>query len=476
MSGLKREVGLFAAICTAVGIVVSSSALVSLGQGFGLGGPAFVVAMVLALLLNLFVAFSFAELTSMMPLAGGLNHYTLPAMGRTMGIFAVLVGYFAVSVLSNAAESSIAGLVISDIFLPGMGFNPTLGAFLLMVTLTLINIRGVKSFAISQVIFATIMIVSMIALSLIGLLGLGIGEPLSTRLSFDMAAGGGVLSMLGIGFWLFVGMEFVCPLAEEVKNPQKFIPLSMISALVIIFVSDILFGFMALKYIGMDALSSSAYPHVDAAMAVLGRNGQLWIGVISMVATASTLNTFVAAVPRMLYGMAKEGQFPKSFAKLNKWGSPYVGVIFVFIITVILLATGIAGVGAIMTLIMAGSVGWMIAYIIAHINVIILRKKYPNVPRSFKVPGGNILPIIGIAGLIYMIINIWPEPVMRNQIYLFAGISIVIFGAWSVYWVKFVMRKPLFETVPMEHLLKEVFESLETDKRTDVKGKNSLNI
>jgi amino acid transporter len=156
MSGLKREVGLFAAICTAVGIVVSSSALVSLGQGFGLGGPAFVVAMVLALLLNLFVAFSFAELSSIMPLAGGLNHYTLPAMGRTMGIFAVLVGYFAVSVLSNAAESSIAGFVIADIFLPGTNFNPTLGAFLLMLILTLINIRGIKSFDISQVIFASI--------------------------------------------------------------------------------------------------------------------------------------------------------------------------------------------------------------------------------------------------------------------------------------------------------------------------------
>jgi len=468
MSGLKREVGLFAAVCTAVGIVVSSSALVAVGQGFGYGGPAFVVAMVLALLLNLFVAFSFAELTSMMPLAGGLNHYTLPAMGPTMGIFSVLCGYFAVSVLSNAAESSIAGLVIADIFLPGMGFNPTLGAFLLMVILTLINLRGIKSFAISQIIFASVMIISMVALSLIGLLGLGSGQPLPTRLTFDMAAGGGVFSMIGIAFWLFVGMEFVCPLAEEVKNPQKFIPFAMIASLLIIFVSDILFGFMALKYIPMDALGASAYPHVDAAMAVMGRNGQIWIGIISMVATASTLNTFIAAIPRMLYGMANEGQFPRVFGKLNSWGCPYVGVLFVFGITVVLLATGIAGVGAIMTLIMAGSVGWMIAYIIAHVNVMILRKKYPAVQRSFQVPGGNLIPLVGIAGLLYMIANIWPEPVMKQQIYLYAGLSIVIFAAWSIYWVKFVMKKPLWETVPMEVLLKEVSQSLAEEKEKAV--------
>jgi amino acid transporter len=61
--GLKREIGLIPAIATAVGIVVSSSALLMLGQGFGLGGPAFVVAMIIAAFVNLCVAFSFAELT-----------------------------------------------------------------------------------------------------------------------------------------------------------------------------------------------------------------------------------------------------------------------------------------------------------------------------------------------------------------------------------------------------------------------------
>jgi amino acid transporter len=463
MSGLKREVGLFGAIATAVGIVVSSSVLVMAAQGFGFGGTAFVVAMVVALLINLFVAFSFAELTSMMPLAGGINHYTLPAMGPTVGIFSVLCGYFAVSVFSNAAESSIAGLVISDILFPGANISPALGAFLLMVILTLINIRGVKTFAISQMIFAGVMIFSMVTLSAIGLLGLGSGEPLPTRLTFDMAAGGGVLALLGIAFWLFVGMEFVCPMAEEVKSPQRFIPIAMISALLIIFVSNMLFGLMALKYLGMDALASSAYPHVDAASAVLGRTGQIWIGIISLVATASTLNTFIAAVPRMLYGMARQGQFPKAFGRLNKYGSPYIGVIFIFIITVALLVTGIGTVDAIVTLILAGCIGWMITYIIAHIDVLILRKKYPGVKRSFTVPGGSLIPIIGIVGLAYMIAAIWPEPVVRNQIYLYAGLFIIVFAGWSVYWVKFVMKRPLFKTISMEEILKEASDSLATE-------------
>ncbi|SDP41910.1 APC family permease [Desulforhopalus singaporensis] len=474
MSGLKREVGLTAAVCTAVGIVVSSSALVMLGQGFGLGGPAFVVAIIVALFINLFVAFSFAELASIMPLAGGINHYTLPTMGRFMGIFAVLAGYFAVSTLSNAAESSIAGLVVADIFLPGSGISPGVWALLLMVILTGINLLGVKSFARSQIIFASTMIVSMIALSMIGIFDLGSGTPLKTSITFDMAAGGGVLSMLGIAFWLFVGMEFVCPMAEEVKNPQKFIPVAMIAALLIIFVSDLLFGFMALKYVKMDALGSSSYPHVDAAMAVLGRNGQVWIGVISLVATASTLNTFIAAVPRMLYGMSKEGQFPAIFGKLNRFGVPYVGIIAVFVITVILLGTGISNVSAITTLILAGCIGWMLCYMIANLNVVILRFRYPDLKRSFKSPFGITLPVISFFGLAYMIYAIWPEDGtgMRQDIYFYSNLFLMICAVWSGYWVKFKMNKPLFETIPISVLLKETEDSLLTDEEVVDSGES----
>ncbi|MFR5880952.1 MAG: APC family permease [Cloacibacillus evryensis] len=239
MGELKREVGLIPAVATAVGIVVSSSALLMLGQGFGLGGRAFVIAMVIAALVNLFVAFS-CRTDRITAGGGGINHYTLPAMGRTVGIFAVLAGYFLVSILSNASESTIAGTVIHDYFLPDIGVGPTFWALVMMAVLTVINLFGAKSFAYSQVFLAGTMIASMVILSCIGLFELGSGQPLKTNLTWDIAAGGGILSMLSIAFWLFVGLEFVCPLAEEVKEPQRFIPIAMISGIVIIFISDIL--------------------------------------------------------------------------------------------------------------------------------------------------------------------------------------------------------------------------------------------
>ncbi|MDO4581272.1 MAG: APC family permease [Bacillota bacterium] len=463
-TGLKREIGLIPAIATAVGIVVSSSALLMLGQGFGLGGPSFIFAMIIAALVNLFVAFSFAELTGLLPAAGGINHYTLPAMGRTMGIFAVLSGYFLVSILSNAAESTIAGTVIHDFFVPNWGVSPTVWALILMVILTLINLRGIKSFAYSQVFLAGTMIVSMVILSCIGLFDLGSGEPLPTGFGAEQAGTIGFIGLLSVAFWLFVGLEFVCPLAEEVKKPQRFIPVAMIGGIVIIFISDLLFGFMAMKYLPLDTLANSTAPHVDAATAVLGRNGQIWIGIISIVATGSTLNTFVAAIPRMLYGMAKEGQFPAVFSKLNKYGSPYVGVLLVFGITVLLLAfNDPESVAMISTYVLSGCIGWMIAYIIAHANVIILRKKYPNAERPFKVPGGPILPIISTAGLILMIVLIYPDPIVAKQIFAFAGVALAVCLAWSIFWVKAIMKKPLFETVPLEQLQAELVAAADSE-------------
>ena len=243
-----KKIGVIPCVATAIGIVVSSSALTLMGEGFGSGGTAFLISMVIAAFLNLCVAFSFAELSGILPAACGINHYTLPAMGYGMGIFAVLNGYFAVSILSNAAESFVAGDVLATYLFPSLSLEGWIWAIILMLILCIINLRSVKSYAYSQVFFTSVMVGSMVILSLIGLLGLGNQPSINPQWGFDLTSGGGPFMLLGYSFWLFIGLEFVCPLAEEIENPNKFIPLAMVTALCAIFVSDTLFGLCALKY------------------------------------------------------------------------------------------------------------------------------------------------------------------------------------------------------------------------------------
>ena len=95
----------------------------------------------------------------------------------------------------------------------------------------------------------------------------------------------------------------------------------------------------------------------------------------------------------------------------------------------------------------------MIAYIVSHINVLVLRKRLPKAPRTFKVPFVPVVPIIGIIGTVWMIYNIDSDPDVRLRIY---KVCLIIFGLlalYSVIWIKKVVKKPLFKAYPVKDVM-----------------------
>lgn len=466
---LKRRLGLWAAVATGVGIVVSSSALVSLGQGFGVAGPGFILAMAAALFLNLCVAFSFAELSGIIPRAGGINHFTLPALGSFMGMVAVISGYVLVTIFAGSAEAGIAGVVFQEVFAPGI--NPMVISLALVVLLGAVNILGVEVYSTIQIILTTLLIASTVVLGVIGLTGIGAsGTPVPTTLEFN-PSGWGVFGFTALAVWLFVGVEFVTPMAEEIKKPKIYVPLAMILSLVIILIADALFGFAAIKYAPLQLLRESASPHVEAAGAILGKTGQTWMGIVTILATISTLNTLICAIARMIYSMGIEGQMPKIFGQTNRYGSPWAAVALMCGLFVVFLLVGLTNSASIVTFILAGCFCWLVTYFIAHLNVVILRYKYPNAARSFKSPLGFTFQIVGMAGILYVMFNMSPDAALRTEIYkyslLFLGLTVV----YSALWVKFVMKKGLFQPTPLEELVETVSSKQEgssTESKEDI--------
>ncbi len=95
----------------------------------------------------------------------------------------------------------------------------------------------------------------------------------------------------------------------------------------------------------------------------------------------------------------------------------------------------------------------MVAYIISHINVLILRKRLPKAPRNFKMPLVPFTSIVGILGTIWMIYNIDSSDAVRLRIY---SVCLIIFAALAVYsviWIKKVMKKPLFKALPLKDVM-----------------------
>ena len=179
------------------------------------------------------------------------------------------------------------------------------------------------------------MVIVLLALGLTAMAGSGSHPQLVQAVSSDWnPLGAGVLTLVALAIWGFVGAEFTCPLVEESRQPERNIPLAMILGIVVIFVTTALYSIGALFYVPREQLAASALPHYLYATALLGEAGKVFLVVAAITATCSTLNSSLAAVPRMLYGMAHNGQVFPQFKLLSKrYNTPWVAVLFVSLIT-----------------------------------------------------------------------------------------------------------------------------------------------
>jgi amino acid transporter len=457
----QSKLGFWACFAVAVGLVVASSTLVTLGQGMGMSGQGFILAMIAAWLLQLFSAQSFAELTTSLPKSGSINVYARIALGPAAGIVAILAGYVYMSFLTVPAELAVAGAVCNTVFTSDV--SPMVFALILLGVFTVANLLGIDVFAKLQMVLTTVMLVSMSLLGIVGLMNWGNPAPTTVAAPFN-PMGWAVLGLTALAVWLYIGIEFVCPLVEEVDQPARNIPTAMVIGLVVIFVVNILYGFASLKYVALDALASSDAPHIIAAQAILGRGGEIWIGIVSIFATASSVNTFVAVIPRMLYSMAHEGEAPRIFGLTHpRLRTPWFGILVVTAIYALLLLLGIAGIEKIMILIMSAAACWLLVYMLTHIIVIVMRNRYPKLRRPYKTPFYPWPQLIGSLGVVYAIWEIWPDLVTKLEIYTYAGAALLIAILYAVFWVKLKMRKKLFTPVPLAdemgpEFVREAFE------------------
>ena len=96
----------------------------------------------------------------------------------------------------------------------------------------------------------------------------------------------------------------------------------------------------------------------------------------------------------------------------------------------------------------------MVAYVIAHINVLVMRKRMPKAPRSFKLPLGPTIPIIGMLGMLWMIITIDPDPEFRMMIWRVVVVALVVYAAYGIIWIKLKLKRPLFKPMPVDEVMK----------------------
>ncbi|MGM9617324.1 APC family permease [Butyricicoccus sp.] len=447
----EKKLGLGSVVSISVGLVIATSCLVSLGEGAGSIGIVFIFAMIIACLLNMTTVTSLSELNALMPdVTGGLAQYTLAGLGPFPTLISMVGGYLICNLLSCGVEASIFSYAMAQtLSLP----IPSLGYALIMTVVVMVaNLLGVDMFAKVQNVVAYLLVGSLVVLGLIGMFKAGTGTVVEQPMymTTDLKD---IVPMCAVAFWLFIGAEYVIPCAKDIKNARRNVPLGMIIGLIVICImqSIMVLGFH--NYTPWAELADSAAPHLLYGENLLGYPGKLWMSLVAALAVISTQNSTVNGLSSICQGMAKMNMMPQFFAKTNKYGVPYVGVIFTSVSIGLFAFISDGSSDMIEFLILVGSVFWMVSYVLAHIDVLVLRKRLPNAPRSFRSPGGILLPVIGIIGTVYMIMNISTDPVERMQIWVLTGAVFLILAVYSCIWIKTKMRMPVFKPVPLEKVM-----------------------
>ena len=447
----EKKLGLGNVVSISVGLVVATSCLVSLGEGSGTLGVTFILAMAIAMLLNMTTVASLSELNALMPnTTGGLAQYTLAALGPFPTLISMVGGYIICNTMSCGVEASIFSFSLADTL--GLNIPSFVYTLIMTVVILLANLRGVDMFAKIQDIVAFLLVGSLVAMGFIGMIGMGTGvkvdQPYVLEADFKNIA-----AMTAVAFWLFIGAEYAIPISKEVKNAKRNVPLGMMIGLFLIFImqSVMVLGFH--NYVEWGELSNSAAPHLVYGFAVLGDAGKIWMMLVGALAVISTQNSTVNSLAVICQGMAKMNMLPKIFSKTNKHNVPWFGQVFVSVAILVFGYLSDSSADMISFLILAGSVFWMISYVLAHIDLLVFRKRLPNAPRNFKVPGGIVFPLIGIVGTLYMILNISSDPQERLMIWLLTGGCFIVLGIYSAIWIKVKMKMKVFKSVPLEKVM-----------------------
>ena len=422
--GLLKSLGTRDVFVAGTALVVATSTLVTDFIGYFTLGLSFAMAIFVAFVINLALGLSATELAVAYPKAGAIYEYGRDVfsgtIGRLAGIFLGLtfVGMF---VLVGPGETAAGGFGLQALFNTDSGLNWFI--VILVVLAAIPNILGIRVAAVVSAALLFGMLVIRWVFGIAGFLSIGdVGSWSSDNLNtggpgaWDWFGDNGLLALgLVMAFWSFVGIEFVCSLTEEVDNPRKAMPKGIIYGLLVIMGTSLLMGLgvagtspgsggswadVALGAAGCDG----ACPQLAVGEEFFGGTGRGLMALASIFATLGSMTVAFAALPRIIYSIARDGDFfgplSKVFAKVSpKSGTP-VNAIILFVVASTIPALYSADVTM---WIFSGAYVWILVYIAYNAMALIHRLKNPDADHVF----GSWFPIAALGGIVITIVALY---------------------------------------------------------------------
>jgi APA family basic amino acid/polyamine antiporter len=435
--GLVPTLGLFTTIMMVVGGVIGSGIFRKPGvMAAGLGSAELLFGVwLLAGVITLFGALTNAEIAGMIPETGGQYIY----FERTFGsCFAFLYGWAVFVVMQTGSIAAVAYVFAEYasqfIHLPeagpavaGWSFHlPFIGdvspwkeigvkclAAGLIAVLTAVNFIGVKFGGLVQNVF-TIAKVAAMALLALGAFLLPTGGSVSNLTSqsalihpHGFALFAAIAFALQGAFWAYDGWNKLTYIAGEVKEPQKNVPRGLVVGMFIVTGIYLLMTVAYSYVLPIDVMAKSKLVAADVGEKCFA-GGARWIAVAVMISTFGTTNSIILATARVFFSMSRRGVFPRIVGTTHsRFHTPAAALVLQAVWSALLLLSGTFDTLT-DTLIF---VSWVF-YAAGAYGIFILRKKEPNTPRPYKVPGYPVVPSIFIVfSILYLIFTIYNDVV-----------------------------------------------------------------
>ena len=400
----------------------------------GAGSLGAILAFAIGGLMVIFVGLTYAELASALPLAGGEHVYSFKAMGRMASFittWAIILGYVSVVAFEAVALPTVFEYLIPnysqgylytieewDVTLTWAGVG-ILGSILI----AWVNYRGIK-FSTSIMFILTLLIIIAGILLITGSTIGGSTQNMEPLFDNGMA---GLLTVLIMTPFMFVGFDVIPQSAEEINLPQKRIGQLLIFSVVLAIVWYVSVIFGVSRILTPAELNESTLVTADAMGKAFG-GSQMMSNILVLGGIGGILTSwigFYVGGSRAIYALANAGMLPKSLGELHpRYKTPHKAILLIALLST---AAPLLGRPALVWFVDAGGLGLVVAWLMVAISFIILRKKDPEMKRPFKLPGGTTLGWVaavmagGIATL-YM-------PGMPSAL---GGPEWIIIGVWSV--------------------------------------------
>ena len=446
---LKKSLGLLDVFAIGTGAMISSGFFLLPGIAASMTGPAVIVAYMLSAFLILPSLFSIAELATAMPRSGGTYFFISRSLGQMFGTIDGIGDWLALVFKCSIALMGL-GAYLSALF----GIDPTGIALLFSVIFMLVNLVGAKESSRLQIGMVLFLFAIMAFFMIRGAPAVH-SEYYRPFAPFGWSS---VFPTAGFVFISYIGLTKVASVSEEVKNPERNIPLGMILSLAAV---TIIYGVGLTIVVGVlpkEQLYSSLTPLADAAGYFAGRNGVIAITIAAILAFATTGNAGLMSASRYLLAMGRDRVIPHRFSRLSKYKTPWNAILMtsaiVMIIVVLIDVEHVAKLASTFQILVFGLI---------NVAVLVMRESgIKSYDPGFKSP---LYPWTQIVGILIAVVLI-PEMGILSTIF-----SLVLVGLGVVWYNLYVRHRvggvPAFAKMAervAERLLSQDAHALGLDK------------